>query len=1082
MFKLYSIIDNGYLFDDYVKSMYEKNDYYSINNFSKYNNRNQVDFKLLDGPPFISGYDSKISNLHAGHCLISYLKSAFDIYNFMNEKNVDFTTSSDNHGLPTELLICKHLNLQDTRNIKDIGLDVFNSTGLKIIDQSEENWKIIYQKLGRDYSPNHYRTSQIEYMDKVWETLYHLWSKDYLYQGVKVLPYSYKLETPLSNFEANENYKTIETKTYYFKVEFKPNHYFIFWTTTLWTIPFNVCLCLNPDGEYYSINVDNENEKKVYIIEKHYVNHFLKLTGIKEKGEFYDYGYNLVNIEYKPIFKAFEYCGIYRTLVDHYVNLNISTSSQTEQQKFIGSGIVHLSPAFGEEDYRVCKRIIKESDIFKFCLIDDKCNFNKIVGLEEIEGKNIFDPFVTEYLESKFKDSIVATETITHNYPFSPRTDEPIVYKVCKSYFIKVKENKNLLIEQNKKINWKPKYIQNGRFGQWIENAEDWCISRNRFFGTPLNIWVNVKDENDYFVVKNIKHLEKLTGKKFNDIHPQYIFDLPIYLKDQKYINVNLTFDCWFESGCSCLIKFNRNNKIKGNGKIKNKEIDDDFLPYDLCIEGIDQCRGYFYTSLIISTLLYDQPPFMNCICTGLIQDEKGKKLSKSSGNYKPPEEYIKSFGSDAFRLYLLGSVLSNGENLKFDEGEIKHYKQKLIQFINCIRFLNDYNILYYGKEINFNKSFNSEIIVIQKKIIEGNDDSDELSLDTLDLWMLAELDLLTYKINKNFKNLEIKQSVELLLSFIEKFTNIYVKFSRDRIKTGQIGAFLSFKTIIRKLIFLLTPFTPFLSEYLFNLNVDKPESIKLLTYPKPNIGENDIEPAFYIDSDIINVEKFVNILQNIRTLRNNDKENKDSYANRLIIKSFYNLDFLKSFEEIIKKELKILNIEYLNIEASDFSIKYNYQSIGKKCKEIAKAIKGHKFSITEIKKYLNHEIKYLDFEFNGQIYKIDKSLIDSIKPIYENEKDYNGYIFYFDTTKTKEVEERNIIKSLIDKIQDKRKKKGFKVYENIIIYVEDNSTNLQIYLDNIDFIHNSIVNKNIIFLTNNRQQKVQIKRLKMNT
>lgn len=1063
MFNLSSLFNNGYSSDEFIKSMYDRNGYYSSNNFNKYNNENKQCFKLLDGPPFVSGYDIKSSNLHTGHCLISYLKSIFDIYNFMNKKNVDFTTSSDNHGLPTELLICKYLNLKDNQDILNIGLDAFNSTGLKLIDQFEETWKDVYKKLGRDYSFNHYRTSQTEYMDKVWQTLFKFYKKGFLYSGVKILPYSYNLETPLSNFEANENYKKIKCKSYYFKVGIKTDvfenltkhYYFIFWTTTLWTVPFNIALCLNQNGEYCQI-LNNENDE-VYVVEKNYINKIVKLLKLKDyRCEFFGYGFNLINIEYKPIIKLFDYSNIYKTLNDDYVDLNGTNGSERDKQlksfiNFMGSGIVHLSPAFGEDDYRVCLKngLVDNQSVFNFCLIDSKCRFKYIEALKELENKNIFDPFVSEYLENKFKDSIVATETIEHNYPHSPRTNEPLIYKVCKSYFINVKENKNLLIEQNKKINWKPKHIQNGRFGKWLKNAEDWCISRNRFFGTPLNIWVNRKEENDFIVIKNIKQLETLTNKKFDNIHPEFIFNLPIEKNNKVYENVKLTFDCWFESGCSCLIGFDNNNKF----------VENNFRPYDLCIEGIDQCRGYFYTSLIISTFLYNQPPFNNCICTGLIQDEKGKKLSKSSGNYKQPETYINYFGSDAFRLYLLGSVLSNGENLKFNEKDIRQYKQKIIQFINCIRFLNDYNILYHKEELKFNEPIDINVLNFE-------------NLKILDKWILSELDWLIIKVNENFKNLEIKQSVELLLSFIEKLANYYVKFSRDEIKSNNTETFLISKFIIQQFIILSTPFIPFLSEYLYNLNIDDQHkrSIKFLDYPKPlNFYNQQINEYF---------DKFVNVLQNIRTLASQYREDKDKYINKLLIKSFYDLNFIKPFEKIIKKDLKILNIDYLNIEPSDYLIKCNFKAIGQKCKEIAKVIKNHKFPITDIKRYLNNEIEYLDFSYNNINYKFDNSLIESIKPIYnnENDKEFDGYVFYFDLSETKEVEEKNIIKSLIDKIQDKRKEMNLNVYDQIVIYVEDVKENIQIYINNIDYIHKSIVNNNVIFLTNIKQNiKIKI-------
>ena len=529
-----------------------------------------------------------------------------------------------------------------------------------------------------------------------------------------------------------------------------------------------------------------------------------------------------------------------------------------------------------------------------------------------------------------------------------------------------------------------------------------------------------------------------------------------IIKKDGKeYENAKLTFDCWFESGCSCLIEFKTDLDFHQLHPIYPFELQNKFKPYDLCIEGIDQCRGYFYTSLIISTLLFNKPPFLNCICTGLIMDEKGKKLSKSSGNYQPPENYIKEFGSDTLRLYLLGSVLGNGENLKFNTNDLKIYKQKIIQLLNSLKFLNDYTKKYYNTDIKF--------INIEKP----------KEHDILDLWILSQLDELIIEINNNFLNYEVKGSVTLIMEFIEKLTNYYLKFKRNEIKNNTERVFIILFYVYQQLILLLVPFCPMLCEYLYNLNisnVDFQKSIKYLTYPKP-LGFFDSE----LNDDL---NDFVFLLQNLRNIRKSNNEFKNKFINKIIIKSSSDLGHIRQLKEILKEDLKVLQIKFEYAKPIDYSLKFNFKEIGKNHKEIAKIIKNYNFDLKDKEDYYEGNKNYI--YFNG--IQLTDNYIESITPIYEikdnNTFSINNFCVSFDYTETAKVKERNIIQTLIDNIQSKRKEQGINVYDSINIIIQDTQDKINIYKRYKKYLKNYLIVNDIIFLDLTEKYEIKIEKL----
>ena len=446
-------------------------------------------------------------------------------------------------------------------------------------------------------------------------------------------------------------------------------------------------------------------------------------------------------------------------------------------------------------------------------------------------------------------------------------------------------------------------------------------------------------------------------------------------------------------------------------------------------------------------------PPFFNCICTGLVLDENNKKLSKSSGNYQPPENYIIDHGSDILRLYLLGSVLGNGENLKFNINDLKTYKQKIIQLINGLRFLNDYTLKYYKTNIKF--------IDIYKPI----------ECDILDHWILSQLDELIINVRHNFSTFEIKNSVKIIMEFIDKLTNYYIKFKRNDIKRNVQRVFNVLFYVFRNLILLMTPFSPMLCEYLYNLHVDEEykKSIKYLTYPTTNEFQ-DIE----LNSEF---DDFIILLQGLRNIRKSNNEFKNKFINRITIYSTLNINYLNQFKSILKEELKVLHINFDYMKAIDYSIKFNFKTIGQKHKEIAKDIKNYNFNITDKEYYFTRYRDYLPYKN----IELTDEYIEEIKPIYDI-PDVNYYVFdiycvHFNYTETKEVKERNILQNLINDIQDLRKEINIEVFNNINVIILDTKDNIEIYKKYKNYMIEYLIVNDIIFFIFN-DYKIIIERL----
>jgi isoleucyl-tRNA synthetase len=1021
-------------------------------------NINNKIFHFMDGPPFVSS-----STLHFGHILIGIIKNTMLNFKQMHGYNCLNKLGYDVHGLPTEQCVNKILNVYTKKEVDEIGIDTYNTKCKQIINEYSNDWKPVYERIGRfaDFN-NTYKTMDINFMESVWFHFKQLYNKNLIYRNYKVMPYCYKCTTTLSNFEAGQNYKDINEQSIYVKFEIINDNFkntkFIAWTTTPWTLPSNVALCLNPHTTYILINLNSEN---IIVAES-------CISNIISKNESYTIintfkGVELQNIKYKPLFNYYTNNLLnieYKTIIDEFVKDEKDEKDEKDKKykkdkkdkNATGSGIVHLAPIFGEQDMTVCidNNIIKFEDIDNLMTIDDNgCFIDKIT---DFSGINIFEAnkLIIQYLNKN--NNIIKIKDYFHRYPYCSRSDNPLIYKASPSYFMNVNKIKEQLLKNHEKTTWVPQNIGENRFKNWLKNAIDWNISRTRYFGTPIPLWVS-DDGDEVECVGSIDELMEKTFLKERpiDIHLENIMNLQIPSKTGKGFlkPINVVFDCWFESGCVPFAQYHY--PFENKNLFDNKSYLSDFIA-----EGLDQTRGWFYTLMVLSTALFDKPAFKNVICSGLILAKDGKKMSKSLGNFENPLNIINEFGIDSIRLYLLNSPSVKADSLLFDCENIKQSKSIIIQWYNCVKFFIEHAIDFQKKGLIF-------------KYIKSN--------NIIDMWILSKIGTLIENIELNMDNYQLDKIVPLLIDFIENITNWYIKFSRDRLK-GIINdhewnlSLITMLIVIFNFIKITTPFIPFLSEMLYQqlkplihfIDDNTHESIHLYSYP--------LKEYFIIDNEI---ERKMTRLQTVsgivRSLRNSDTKcisNKFPLKN-VIIANNDNLfiEDIKCLEEYLCEEINYISIQYVKL---DGLVLYkplpNNSVLGKKYKDKKKDIIEKIGEIDQLIlcDFMNDNIDHIQITvFNENIHLTKNELnidieikqCDELKNLLT--KVENNTIVGI--TKTPEIiddEVLNIyrIRLIIVGIQQLRKNSNLRPWNDIIIYykLQDNSflKIIQLYYDKL--------------------------------
>ena len=870
-------------------------------------NRGKDRYTFYDGPPFATGLP------HYGHLLAGTIKDIVPRYQTMRGKYVERRFGWDTHGLPIEALAQDALGVSGTPEIKALGVDKFNEQCRSMVLKYVSEWRKTVTRMGRWVDFDHdYKTMNPDFMETIWWVFKQLWNQGRVYRSHRIMPYSWKLSTPLSNFEAGSNYKDVQDPTVTVRTKAltaesaamkdllakEPTVYLLIWTTTPWTLPENLMMCAGAAIDYVAVRDVTDDAKPVYIMAK------ARLPHIFKKPEQYEVvaefkGTELKGTSYEPIFPYFadkKAEGAFRVLNDDYVTTDD------------GVGIVHIAPAYGEDDFRVCK---EAGMLAMVDPLDASCNFTDQVP--EYAGRFCKDCDKDIIKRLKAEGKLVHQATITHSYPFCDRTDTPLIYRAIDAWYVKVEDLHDQLVANNNGVHWTPAYVGDKRFGNWLKDARDWNISRNRFWGSCIPVWVNDTDPEDMICVGSIKELEELSGVKVTDLHKHYVDKIVITKNGKTYHRTPEVLDCWFESGS---MPYAQQHYMGGADGKPDLETFKDFFPADFIAEGLDQTRGWFYTLMLLGTMLFGKSPYRNVVVNGLVLAEDGKKMSKRLKNYPDPTLMLDTYGADAIRLYMIYSPVVRAENLKFSENGVKQILRDLL-----IPWWNAYSFFVTYANVD---GFHDEEVVVPD------------SPNVLDRWICSSMETLIADVTAAMDEYDLQRAVRPFVAFIEDLTNWYIRRSRRRFWKSQndgdkLHAYRTLRYVLVQLSKVAAPFTPFISETIYrNLKgKDDPESVHLCDFPTARAGARDLA----LEREMAAVQTIVKLGRQLRV--DNDLKVRQPLAKILVAGADTRLD------DLILDELNIKAVEYIADETAlcDVSYKANFKTLGKKCGPKMKAV-----------------------------------------------------------------------------------------------------------------------------------------------
>ena len=987
-------------------------------------------YTFYDGPPTANGKP------HIGHVLTRVIKDMIPRYRTMKGYMVPRKAGWDTHGLPVELEVEKLLGLNGKEQIEEYGMEPF------IKKCKESVWK--YKGMWEDFSgtvgfwadmENPYVTYDDNFIESEWWALKTIWDKKLLYKGFKIVPYCPRCGTPLSSQEVAQGYKAVKERSAI--VRFKvvgEDAYFLAWTTTPWTLPSNVALCVNPNDTYCKVKA--ADGYTYYMAEALLDTVLGKLATEDEKAYEVLETMKGADLEYKEYESLYE-CA--KAIADKQRKKGFFVTCDTYVTMSDGTGIVHIAPAFGEDDANVGRNY----DLPFVQLVNDKGELTEDTPYAGLFVKDA-DPKVLVDLDKR--GQLFDAPKFEHDYPHCWRCDTPLIYYARESWFIKMTEVKDKLVANNNTVNWIPKSIGEGRFGNWLENVQDWGISRNRYWGTPLNIW-ECCDCGCQESIGSRAELAERSGNPDNakvELHRPYIDEVTFKCKEcgGTMKRVPEVIDCWFDSGAMPFAQHHY--------PFENKDLFEKQFPADFISEAVDQTRGWFYSLMAESTLLFDKAPYKNVIVLGHVQDENGQKMSKSKGNAVDPFEALGQYGADAIRWYFYTNSAPWLPN-RFHGKAVQEGQRK---FMGTLWNTYAFYVLY--AEID---QFDPTKYTL---------DYDKLSV--MDKWLLSKLNSMVKAVDENLGNYRIPEAARALDDFVDDMSNWYVRRSRERfwakdMPQDKINAYMTLYKALVTVSKAAAPMIPFMTEDIYQnivRSVDEtaPESIHLCDFPEVNES--------YIDKELEeNMERVLDIVVLGRACRNASAIKNRQPIGKMFVKAEFELsDFYK---EIIEEELNVKEVEFTDdVRAfTSYSFKPQLRTVGPKYGKFLGKIKEALSSLdgnAAMDKINAGEPLTFDFDGNEVVLEKEDLLIDMAQVEgYVSESD-NNITVVLDTKLSDELIEEGFVREIISKIQTMRKEADFQVMDKIVVNVDKNDTIKAIIENNLDEIKSEVLADNVIF------------------